>query len=125
MADDLYEVLGVEHGSSEAQIRAAYRDAARRSHPDGTGGRGRDHARFTSIVDAWAILGNQRARAEYDAAQQPGIPEQVVVVTAEPVTMLGRRFSQQIRRTFIAAIIVVTSLMLVLFVVGMSQSGGG
>ena len=79
---------------------------------------------ITSIVDAWVILGDQRARAEYDAAQQPGIPEQVVAVAAEPVTLHGQRFSRQIRRTFIAAIIVVTLMMLVLFVVGMSQSGG-
>ena len=34
MDDDLYEVLGADPGSSEAQIRAAYRDAVRRSHPD-------------------------------------------------------------------------------------------
>lgn len=124
MADDLYDVLGVEHGSSEAQIRAAYRDAARRSHPDSTGGRGRDHARFTSIVDAWVTLGDQRARAEYDSAHPPRIPEHVVAVAVEPAIMFGQRFSQQLRRTFIAAIIVVTLVMLVLFVVGMSQSGG-
>lgn len=124
MDDDLYEVLGVDQNSSEDQIRAAYRDAVRRWHPDATGSRGRDHARFTSIVDAWVILGDQRGRDEYDSANPPGIPEHVVAVAAEPAIMLGQRFSQQLRRTFIAAIIVVTLMMLVLFVVGMSQSGG-
>lgn len=61
---DLYEVLQVHHRAEADVIRAAYRALARKYHPD----LGGDQRRMTAINEAWAILGDARLRAAYDAA---------------------------------------------------------
>lgn len=49
---DAREVLGVSSASTPAEIRAAFRDAAKRAHPD-TGG---DEGAFHQVVDAYRVL---------------------------------------------------------------------
>jgi len=49
---DAREVLGVSSASTPAEIRAAFREAAKRAHPD-TGG---DEGAFHQVVDAYRIL---------------------------------------------------------------------
>jgi curved DNA-binding protein CbpA len=61
---DLYEVLQVHRRAEADVIRAAYRTLARKYHPD----LGGDQRRMTAINEAWAILGDPRLRAAYDAA---------------------------------------------------------
>jgi curved DNA-binding protein CbpA len=61
---DLYEVLQVHHRAEADVIRAAYRTLARKYHPD----LGGDQRRMAAINEAWAILGDPRLRAAYDAA---------------------------------------------------------
>ena len=63
---DPYVVLGVPRGATVRQIRAAYVDRARRSHPDLVGARGLDLMRI--LNEAWAILKDAGRRAAYDAA---------------------------------------------------------
>ncbi|MCC5951205.1 MAG: J domain-containing protein [Acidimicrobiia bacterium] len=76
-----YEVLGVASDASAAQIRQAYLRLARRFHPDVRADTvAQDEMR--RINDAWAVLGDQRRRSDYDhtlqrereAAWQPGTP---------------------------------------------------
>lgn len=57
-----YEVLGVASGASAAEVRDAYRRAARASHPD-VGG---DPARMSDVNAAWRVLGDPARRAAYD-----------------------------------------------------------
>ena len=59
-----YDVLGVDRGASDAEIRSAYLAAARRSHPDVAGADG-DHA-MRDLNEAWAVLGDAASRNEYD-----------------------------------------------------------
>ncbi|WP_250292332.1 DnaJ domain-containing protein, partial [Frankia sp. CiP1_Cm_nod1] len=58
----LYDVLGVPPAASQAQIVAAYRRAARRTHPD-TGGS--EHA-FRQVRRAYEVLGDPERRRDYD-----------------------------------------------------------
>jgi curved DNA-binding protein CbpA len=58
-----YEVLGVTSRASYDEIRTAYRELARQTHPD-TGG---DPEHFGLIAEAWEVLSDQDEREYYDA----------------------------------------------------------
>ncbi len=60
---DFYEVLGVSKTADEAEIKRAYRDLARRFHPD-LNPAGAEQ--FKDINEAYAILSDPRERARYD-----------------------------------------------------------
>lgn len=61
-----YDVLGVAPGASDDEIKAAFRKAARESHPDLNPGQ---EDRFKDVASAWDILGDKDKRAKYDAGQ--------------------------------------------------------
>jgi DnaJ-domain-containing protein 1 len=63
---DLYALLGLQRGASEAEIKAAHRALARRLHPDAGGGPD-DAQRFAEITKAYRILTDPDLRAAYDA----------------------------------------------------------
>jgi len=64
---DLYVVLGVSHGASEAEIKRAYRRLARRYHPDINPGDRIAEARFRQILHAYETLIDPHRRTRYDA----------------------------------------------------------
>ncbi|MFP3900159.1 MAG: J domain-containing protein [Acidimicrobiia bacterium] len=59
-----YDVLGLAPTASAAEVRAAYRSAARDHHPDAGG----DPGRMQAVNAAWAVLGDPERRATYDRA---------------------------------------------------------
>lgn len=59
---DHYSTLGVPRFADPMTIRSAYRDLARRSHPD-TGG---DAGTMARLNDAWNVLSQPERRASYD-----------------------------------------------------------
>lgn len=68
---DPYAVLGVARDASPLQLARAHRRLAKRYHPDlQAGGQGRADAadRMRRINEAWALLSDPMARAEYDRA---------------------------------------------------------
>ncbi len=67
-ARTLYEELGLPPGADEAQIKAAYRDLARRLHPDVNVGDAASAQRFAEINRAYEVLSDERARSAYDHA---------------------------------------------------------
>lgn len=69
MAVDHYEVLGVSPEASEAEIKRAFRDLARRYHPDATGGDTEASERYKRISEAYSVLSDPRRRREYDASR--------------------------------------------------------
>lgn len=60
--DDLYAELGLDPSATPEQIRAAYRKAAKRAHPDAGG----DADAFQRVVGAYVVLSDPARRARYD-----------------------------------------------------------
>jgi molecular chaperone DnaJ len=63
MAKDYYNILGVQKGASEDEIKKAYRKLAHQFHPDKAGG---DEAKFKEINEAYQVLSDKNKRAQYD-----------------------------------------------------------
>jgi curved DNA-binding protein len=57
-----YDTLGVQPGATAEAIRRAYRELAKKHHPD-TGG---DATRFAAIAAAYAVLSEASERRKYD-----------------------------------------------------------
>ncbi|GIW65103.1 MAG: chaperone protein DnaJ [Candidatus Parcubacteria bacterium] len=61
--ENYYEILGVPENASEEEIKKAFRELAKRYHPDRSGG---DAEKFKKIVEAYRVLSDQKLRKEYD-----------------------------------------------------------
>ncbi len=77
---DLYKTLGVSETADEASIKKAYRKLAKDLHPDVTGDDKKKTERFKEINEAYAVIGDEQKRKEYDrlkhAPVRPdGMPE--------------------------------------------------
>jgi len=66
---DPYEVLGVSKTASEAEIKKAFRNLAKKHHPDTKGGDAAAQKRFQEISAAYDIVGDKDKRAKYDAGE--------------------------------------------------------
>lgn len=63
---DYYEVLGVQKGASEAEIKKAYRKLAKQHHPDVNQGDKGAEAKFKEASEAYDVLSNPEKKARYD-----------------------------------------------------------
>lgn len=63
---DLYQVLGVDRGASDAEIKKAYRRLAMELHPDRNQGDEQIAERFKVVNAAYDVLKDSRKRAAYD-----------------------------------------------------------
>ncbi len=63
---DLYAILGVARGADEGAIRKAYRQLARRYHPDVNPGDASAEDRFKEISRAYDVLSDAEKRRNYD-----------------------------------------------------------
>ncbi len=63
MAKDYYEVLGLQKGASGDEVKKAFRKLASKYHPDKKTG---DEEKFKEISEAYAVLGDEKKKAEYD-----------------------------------------------------------
>lgn len=69
MADkrDYYEVLGVSKGSSDDEIKKAYRKLAKKYHPDMNPGDKEAEQKFKEVNEAYDVLSDSDKKAKYDA----------------------------------------------------------
>jgi molecular chaperone DnaJ len=63
---DLYEVLGVERGASQADLKKAYRRLAQQYHPDKCPDDKAAEDKFKEAANAYQILSDDEQRALYD-----------------------------------------------------------
>ena len=65
---DYYEILGLNRKASEQEIKAAYRKAARKHHPDlqAKGEKAAAEEKFKEINEAYAVLSDKDKREKYD-----------------------------------------------------------
>jgi len=70
---DLYEVLGVERGASQADLKKAYRRLAQQYHPDKCGGDKDSEEKFKEAANAYQVLSDDDQRALYDRYGFDGI----------------------------------------------------
>jgi molecular chaperone DnaJ len=70
---DYYQILGVQRGASQDDIRKAYRKLARKHHPDINPGNKEAENRFKEISVAYDVLGDEQKRKLYDEFGEAGL----------------------------------------------------
>lgn len=65
--DDYYAILNVRRDASEDEVRKAYRQLARKHHPDKNPGDATAAAKFRRVTTAYEVLRDSRQRGPYDS----------------------------------------------------------
>lgn len=75
MADkrDYYEVLGVEKGASEEEIKKAYKKMAKKYHPDLNSNNPEAAEKFKEVNEAASVLTDAEKRSRYDQFGHAGV----------------------------------------------------
>lgn len=63
---DYYDVLGVSRGSSESEIKKAFRKLARKYHPDVNPGVKSSEQQFKEVSEAYEVLSDPKKKQQYD-----------------------------------------------------------
>ncbi|QNU68549.1 molecular chaperone DnaJ [Ruminiclostridium herbifermentans] len=70
---DYYEVLGVSKSASDAELKKAYRNLAKKYHPDVNPGDKNAEAKFKEINEAYEVLSDPQKKSRYDQYGHAGV----------------------------------------------------
>src|SRR5918997_2085919 len=73
MPRDYYEVLGVDRGASESEIKKSFRKLARELHPDVNTDDPHAEEKFKEAAEAYEILSDAERRSVYDRYGHEGL----------------------------------------------------
>ncbi|MER2493586.1 molecular chaperone DnaJ [Catenovulum sediminis] len=74
---DYYEVLGLDKGAGERDIKKAYKRLAMKYHPDRTKGDKESEEKFKEIKEAYEVLSTPDLKARYDQYGHAGVDPQM------------------------------------------------
>jgi len=63
---DYYEALGTQKGADDAELKRAYRQMAKKYHPDANPGDKAAEEKFKEVNEAYSVLSDEQKRAAYD-----------------------------------------------------------
>lgn len=70
---DYYEILGIQKNADGAAIKKAYRNLAKRYHPDTNPGNAQAEQRFKEVTEAFTVLSDEEKRKIYDRFGHAGL----------------------------------------------------
>lgn len=75
MPKEYYDILGVSEDASQKEIKKAYREKAKKYHPD-SGSEHADEEKFKKINKAYDVLSDEEKRKKYDRFGEAGVNAQ-------------------------------------------------
>lgn len=66
MTSNYYEILGINRNASEAEIKKAYKELAKKYHPDVSQSKEAEQ-KMKKINEAYSVLSNRQKRTKYDS----------------------------------------------------------
>ncbi|WP_306257073.1 DnaJ C-terminal domain-containing protein [Pararhizobium sp. IMCC21322] len=69
---DPYKILGVTKGASAADIKSAFRNLAKKNHPDQNPDDPKAKERFSRLNNAYDVIGDSEKRAQFDRGEIDG-----------------------------------------------------
>src|SRR4051794_21478930 len=63
---DYYDLLGVKKSANDEELKKAYRNLAKKYHPDKNKGNKEAENKFKEISEAYAVLSDKEKREQYD-----------------------------------------------------------
>ena len=70
---DYYEILGVPRGADDAALKSAYREVAKKYHPDRNPGNSEAEDKFKAAAEAYGVLSDPQKRQAYDRFGHQGV----------------------------------------------------